>query len=218
MFRLWTQAFDERVAVLAGGRQELFEVDATGRELSSGALDAAAQIGVDKRLRRLDVGELDELSRRPPDQLVARALQLGLAEAPAYGFRPRGDGVELTDVLPHPVVGELGGHELLDTGDLDRHVDRLSGALGRRRERALIPWRDADEVVVEVVGHPPLADLVGPVVGIQPRYRFPVTGAGEVDDDVVANRRRTLDVVQRAEPLQLGSDLGVDLLVGDGYR
>ena len=145
-------------------------------------------------------------------------MQLGLGEAPANRVGPPGDGVVLAEVLGHPVVGQLGSNELLDAGHLDRHVDRLVGALRRRRERALVARRDADELVVEVVGHPALTDLVGPVIGVEPRHGFVVAGRRQIDDDVVADGRRPIDVAERPEPLQLRGKLGLDLVVGHGDR
>ena len=79
LLRLRTEALDERVGVLAGGGQELLDVDAAGGELAGRALDPAAQIGVDQGGRGFDVGELDELGRGPADQLAPRAVQLGSA-------------------------------------------------------------------------------------------------------------------------------------------
>ena len=65
------------------------------------------------------------------------------------------------------------------------------------------PGVDADELVVEVVGHPSLTDLVGPVVGVEAGHRFVVASRRQIDDDVVADGRRPVDVAERPEPLQL---------------
>ena len=58
-----------------------------------------------------------------------------------------------------------------------------------------------------------MSDLIGPVVGVEAADGLAITGGGDVDDDVVAGLRRPLDVLERAEPLPLAADLGVDLVV-----
>ena len=218
LLRLGTEPIDERVDVLAGGRQELLDVDALGGELAGGPLHAPAQVRVHQCVWRLDVGELHQLLRGPADQLAPGAVQLGVGEPATDAAGPFGDIVEFADVLGHPVVGELRGDELLDSRDLDRDVDWLGGALRCRGERTLVARGDADELVVEVVGDPPLTDLIGPVVGIESGDRLAVSRRRKIDDDVVADRRLTIDVAERPEPLQLCGDLGVDLLFGDGDR
>ncbi len=68
--------------------------------------------------------------------------------------------------------------------------------------------------VVEVVGDPALADLVGPVLGVERADRLAVAGGLEVERDVVAGGCRALDVDERAVALQLGVDRLLHLVVG----
>ena len=96
----------------------------------------------------------------------------------------------------------------------DDEVGRLLGALGRGGERQLVAGRGADQLVVEVVGDPTLADLVRPVLGVQPGDVLAIAGGVEVERDVVAARRRPLDVDELAVAAQLACDRLVDLGVG----
>ena len=89
---------------------------------------------------------------------------------------------------------------------------------GRRRERQHVTGGGADELLVEVVGDPALADLVGPVLGVQPGDLLAVAGGDEVERDAVAAGGRALDVGELAVAAQLGLDGLVDLLVGRRRR
>ena len=60
------------------------------------------------------------------------------------------------------------------------------------------------QLLVEVVGDPALADLVGPVLGVEPGDLLAVAGGGEVERDVVAGGGRAVDVGERAVAAQLG--------------
>ena len=180
---------DELIGLLAGGREPLAEVDALGLELLDGGLDPLIQVGVDHRFGGLDVDERGERLVERPHEALAGLVELGLGERLAQAGVPLLDGVELAEVVGHPLVGELGGGHLLDGGDLDHEVGRFVGALGRGGERQLVAGGCADELVVEVVGDPALADLVGPVLGVEAHDLFAVAGGGEVERDEVAGLR-----------------------------
>ena len=113
---------------------------------------------------------------------------------------------------------ELGQHELLHGADGDDEVGRLLGALRRRGERQLVAGGGADELLVEVVGDPALADLVGPVLGVQAGDLLAVAGRGEVERDVVAAGGRAVDVGELAVAAELGLHGLVDLGVGGRGR
>ena len=73
LLRLRTQALDERVGVLTGRRQELFDVDTPAGELASGALYPATQVGVDESGRRLtSVSLVSSAVMRPINSLRER--------------------------------------------------------------------------------------------------------------------------------------------------
>ncbi len=67
-----------------------------------------------------------------------------------------------------------------------------------------------DEVIVELLGDPALADLVEPVLGVEPGHGLAVAGGGEVEGDVVARLDRALDRFERAVTAALGVDRLVD--------
>ena len=128
---------------------------------------------------------------------------------------PLVDRLELAEVLGDPLVGELGQHELLHRCDRDREVGRLVGALRRGRERQLVAGRRRrSSCVVEVVGDPALADLVGPVLGVEAGDLLAVAGGRQIERDEVAGGGRPVDVDERAVAAQLGCDRLVDLVVG----
>ena len=76
------------------------------------------------------------------------------------------------------------------------------------------PADGAGELLVEVVGDPALAELVGPVLGVETEHLLAVAGGGEVERDVVAGGGGTVDVDQRPALAQLGLLGLVDLVVG----
>ena len=99
---LGSQPFDEGVAVLAGGRQELIDGDAARGQLPHRGVDAAAEVRLHECGGRLDVGELHQLCGGAPDQLAAGPVQLGIGEALTDAVGPGGDRVVLPDVLGRP--------------------------------------------------------------------------------------------------------------------
>ena len=128
--RLAAQALDEGGAVLAGGGEELVHVHALGLELAHGRVDAVAQVAVDERVGRLDVGERRERRGDLADEVAAHLGGLVRRDVVADVGRPRLDGVDVGVVVGDPLVGELGRHQLLDARDGDGEVGRLG----------LCPW------------------------------------------------------------------------------
>ena len=216
LLRLHLQALDERRRVLAGGLQPLVDRDALRLELLHGVLHTRLQVGLHHRLRRLDVDQLGQRRRGALDELVAGLVELARADALGQRGAPLLDRVELAEVLADPFVGQLGQHRLLHLGDVDLEVGRLAGAVRRGGEGQLVADVGAEQLGVEAGGHPAVADLVQPVLGVQPGDRLAVAGAGEVEGDLVAGLHRPVDVDQRTLPAQLGLDGLVD--VGFGGR
>ena len=99
-------ALDERVGVLAGGRQPLLHGDALRLQLAHGVLDPPLQVALHHRLGRLDLGEPGERLGDPADELLAGLVELGCGDAArAIDAAPLLDGVELAEVLGDPLVG-----------------------------------------------------------------------------------------------------------------
>ena len=195
---------DELVGLLAGRREPLAEVDALGLELLDRALHTLVEVGVDHRLGRLDVDERAERGGDRVDELLAGPVELLLAERRAQRGVPLVEGLELAEVLADPFVVEFAELLFLDGGDLDGEVGLALGALRRRGERELVAGRRADQLLVEVVGDPALADLVGPVLGVEPDDFLAVTERGEVERDVVAGDDRAVGVDERGVAALLG--------------
>ena len=103
---------------------------------------------------------------------------LSLDADDALGDRcpPLGDGSNSPRFSVDPLVGRLGQHELLHLADRDDEVGRPSVPFGVVVKRQLVAGGGADELVVEVVGDPALADLVGPVLGVEPGDLLAVAG------------------------------------------
>ena len=70
------------------------------------------------------------------------------------------------------------------------------------------------QFLVEARGHPPTADVVQPVLGVQAGNRLAIAGAGDADRDVVARLHGPIDIDERALTTQLGLDSLVDLGLG----
>ncbi len=87
---------------------------------------------------------------------------------------PFGNAVELAEVVGDPLVVELGQNQLLHPRNRDLEVGLVRRAFRRRRERQLGTRLCTDQPVVEVLGHPALADLVGPVLGVESGHRLAV--------------------------------------------
>ena len=131
-------------------------------------------------------------------------LSLRFAERLAKGRIPLLDGVELAEVLADPFVVEFRELHLLHGGDLDGEVGLALGALRGGREGQFVTDRSADELLVEVFGDPTLADLVGPVLGVEAEHLFAVAGGGDVERDVVAGGDGPVGVDERGMLAQLG--------------
>ena len=146
-------------------------------------------------------------------------LSLDCRDALAIDARHAVDGVELAEVLVDPLVGEPRAATSSCTGvDGDDEVGRLARCPSASAVNVSSSPAEAPiELVVEVVGDPALADLVGPVLGVQPGDLLAVAGGGEVERDEVAAGRRAVDVGELAVAAQLGLHGLVDLGVG-GHR
>ena len=153
-------------------------------------------------------------SVRRADQLAAGLVELGVGDPLADARRSTRRRCRTRRCSRRPTRRWLGQHELLDAGHRDDEVGRLVGALRGRRERPLVAGRDAGDLLVEVVGDPALADLVGPVLGVEPGDLLAVAGGGEVDDDVVAGGRPGARRRRARRTAALGGDGLVDLVVG----
>ena len=80
------------------------------------------------------------------------------------------------------------------------------------------PTDRAGELVVEVIGDPALADLVGPVLGVQAEHLLAVAGGGEIEGHVVAGLHGAVDVGEDATAAQLGLTRLGDVVVGHRDR
>ena len=140
--------------------EPLAEVDALRLELLHGALHSLVEIGGDHRLRRVDLHQRAQRRGDRVDELLAGPVELLLAERGAQRRVPLLEGLELAEVVAHPFVVEVGELLLLHRGDLDGEVGLALGALRRGGEGELVTGGCADQLVVEVVGDPTLADLV----------------------------------------------------------
>jgi hypothetical protein len=116
-------------------------------------------------------------------------------------------------VLRDPLVRELRRDERLHL--LHRHLEvgRLVGATGDGRERLGIAGGLASDLLVEVRRHPTAADLVQPVLRVEPGHRLAVAAGLDVERDEVARLRRAVHVGELAVPAELGGDGLVDVLV-----
>ncbi len=131
-------------------------------------------------------------------QALASLVELGARRCAPGGWRPTPSTVSNSPRLSDTQSSVSSGSDhLLHGGDRDDEVGRLVGALRRGGERELVAGGRADELVVEVVGDPALADLVGPVLGVQAEHLLAVAGGGEIERDVVAGLDRTVDVGER---------------------
>ena len=209
---------DEVVGSLAGGCEPLAEVDALGLELLDSALDTLVEVGVDHGVGNFDLDELGEGLVHRPNHALAGFVELLLGLRLAQALVPLVDGVELSEVLRHPVVGEFGSDRGLDGGDLDHEVGFFLEALRGRGECDLVTDGGAGQMLVEVLGDPALAELVGEVLGVEPQQFLAVAGGGEVDGEEVSSLRRTICVDQARCALQFClMGLG-EIVVGDLER
>ena len=92
----------------------------------------------------------------------------------------------------------VGQHDLLHLVDDDGEVGLLAGAVGHGGEVQLVAGRGAEQLAVEAGGDPALADLVQPVLGVQPEDRLAVALGRQRQRDLVAGLDRTVDVGERA--------------------
>ncbi|HVQ22422.1 MAG TPA: potassium-transporting ATPase subunit KdpA, partial [Candidatus Saccharimonadia bacterium] len=190
--------------VLPGSREPLPDVDALGLELLGHVLEPLVEVVVDHRLGRLDVDQRADRGGDGLGQFLAGLVQLEARQRLAEGRVPLVDGVELAEMLADPFVVEFRELHLLHGGDLDGEVGLTLGAFRRGRERQFVAGRSADELVVEVFGHPTLADLVGPVLGVQAEHLLTIAGGGDVKCDVVAGGDGPVDVDERGMLALLG--------------
>ena len=211
LLRLHLQSLDERGRVLPGDLQPLIDRDALRLELLHRVLHPTLQVGLHHRLGRLDVDEPGQRRRGALDELVAGLVELAGADALGERGAPLLDRFELAEVLADPFVGQLGQLGLLHLGDVDGEVGRLVGAVRRGGEGQLVALARAEQLAVETRGDPAAADLVQPVLGVQPGNRLAVAAGGEREGDLVAGLDRAIDVDQRALPAQLGFDRLVDV-------
>ncbi len=198
--------------------EPLVEGEALGLEAHGEVLQALLHLAVDERLGHLDV---DELGQRVADLLAERHLGLHLAHrghAVGQVVAQLGEGLELGG-LGRPLVVGLGQHALLDLLDGDHEVQALLvgvGVLGVELE--LVAGRRTHERLVELGHDAGAADLVGVVLGGQALERLVALRALDVDGDVVALGRRTLDGGELGVLAEHALDLVVDLLVGGHGR
>ena len=210
------------VGVLAGGRQPLVDAMPCAWNCCTVFCTRCCRSRLHHRLGRLDLDERGErrgdLARRARWRawlsLARRALARSTAATPRRCRTRRGSR--------RPTRRSSSGSTSSCTGcDGDGEVGRLLGALGRGGERQLVAGGGAEQLVVEVVGDPALADLVRPVLGVEPGDRLAVAGGGEVERDVVAAADRAVDVGElavaaRARPATASLDLVVGRPSGDG--
>ncbi len=210
-------AFGERGGVLTGGGKPLLDLDALRLHLGDEVLDAGLQLGGHERFGRFLVDELGEARGRAVDQHRAGLVELRLAEPRPDRVGPLVDGVELTEVVAHPLVGDLGQDHLLHLGDRDGEVGRLFGTRRRGRERELVTGGGPVELVVEAFGHPSLTDLVRPVLDVQPGDGLAIATGGQVERDEVAGGGGPIEVGERAVAGPLGVDRRLHVVVRGGY-
>jgi hypothetical protein len=214
---LRASAFEHLLRALAGGREPRLRVDALHLELPEQVLELLLHLGLHHRLGSVDVDERDERFGELTHHLLPDPTELALGEPIVDRCSPLGDGVELAGVLRDPLVGRLGQLEHLDRGDGHGEVGRLGGALRRGREREDVADAGTGELVVEVVGDPPLTELVRPVLGVEPHDLLAVAGGRDVEGQEVTRLGRTVGVDEGAGLTQLGG-LGLAQLVGGGHR
>ena len=180
------------------------EVDALRLELAGDVLHPRLHLGVDHRLRRVDVDEAGERLGERRHHGLARLVELAARQPLADRRCPLLDGLELAGVVGDPFVGGLGHDQLLHRLDLDGEVGRLLRALRVAGERELVAGLGAGEPVVEVVGDPALAELVREVLGVEAGDLLAVARGSEVDRQEVAGLGRAIDVAERTGGPQLG--------------
>ena len=137
-------------------------------KLLHGVLHPCRQVAGDHRLR-------GSISTRPTSASVVRSMNrlrawLSRCVAEPLGERrpPRLDRVELADVLVDPLVGRRSGRTTSCTFcDVDGEVGLVAGAVRRGGEVQLVADGGAEQLAVEPGGHPALADLVQPVLGVE---------------------------------------------------
>ena len=196
--RLNPQLFDEAVRVLAGGGQPLVERDALGLELADRVLDTALQIALHHCFGRLEVDEFGQRRADPFDDLAARLIEAGLAEAVADGAAPSGDCVVLGDVLVDPRVVEFGQDHFLDLGDLDLELGLGVVAVRFGGERQFAAGARTDQMLVESFGDPTFADLVQPVLGVEPDDGLAIAQALQIQRDLIPESDRPINVGKRS--------------------
>ena len=76
-------------------------------ELLHGVLHTALQIGLHHRLGRVEIDQAGEGQGGALDELIAGLIELAGADALGQGGTPFLDGVELTQVLADPLVGQF---------------------------------------------------------------------------------------------------------------
>ncbi len=123
------------------------------------------------------------------------------------------DGVEL-GYLARPFVGDFGQHFFLDALDEHAEVDFALAARHVGVERDDVARLRTTERGVESVDKRAAPDLVGQVGGVESGERLVVLRAVNVDDDVVARTRVTLDVVELRALITQAVDLRGDVVFG----
>ncbi|CAB4885918.1 unannotated protein [freshwater metagenome] len=103
-------------------------------------------------------------------------------------------------------------------GDGDRKICRLLGAVGGERERQLVARLGTHELVVKAAGHPALADLVQPFLGVEPNHGLALAGALEIERDLIADDNRAIDISEAALTADFLLHGFVDVFIGGRDR
>ncbi len=194
----------ELLGVLAGGGEPLPDVDTLRLELLGHVLQPLVQIVVDHRFGRLHLDQRTDGGGDGLGEFLAGLVELDVAERLAQRLVPLLERVELAEMLADPLVVEFGELHLLHGGDLDDEVGLTLRALRGRRERQFVADRGTDELLVEVFGHPTLADLVRPVLGVQAEHFLAIASGREIERDVVAGGDGAVGVDERRVLALLG--------------
>ena len=212
---LTLHVLDEVIGALPGGGQPRREVDALRLELLHHVAQPTLDLGRHHRLGRFDLDQFDESLGQAPDQTLADRVETRFLLLIADALAPPGDGLELADVVGNPVVAEFGQLEALDGRQLHGEVGRVLSALRHGREGELRSGFRAAELLVEVVGDPPLAHLVGPLLDVEARQLLTVAHGRQVNRHEITVGHWSTGVNEGAVALHLGANRLIEVLIGD---